>query len=107
MSERIEPTTELCVEKCGAKCCRMEGHMILSFSEGSRLHSLNKKIKLINHAVKGYVVWNRSGPCVFLDQKTNLCTIYESRPEACRTFPKRPNPGCLAWPVEEKNNAST
>jgi hypothetical protein len=25
--------------------------------------------------------------CVALDQKTNQCTIYEHRPEQCRTFP--------------------
>jgi Fe-S-cluster containining protein len=27
------------------------------------------------------------GRCVMLDEKTNLCTVYESRPTQCRTFP--------------------
>jgi Fe-S-cluster containining protein len=27
------------------------------------------------------------GRCVMLDAKTNLCTVYESRPTQCRTFP--------------------
>ncbi len=31
-----------------------------------------------------YVV--KSSPCVFLDED-NLCTIYESRPKACREYP--------------------
>ena len=26
-------------------------------------------------------------PCVFLDQETNLCNIYEVRPEDCQSFP--------------------
>ena len=29
----------------------------------------------------------REGRCVMLDAKTNLCTVYESRPTQCRTFP--------------------
>ncbi len=28
-----------------------------------------------------------SGRCVMLDAETNLCTVYESRPTQCRTFP--------------------
>jgi Fe-S-cluster containining protein len=27
------------------------------------------------------------GRCVMLDAETNLCTVYESRPTQCRTFP--------------------
>jgi len=27
------------------------------------------------------------GRCVLLDPETNLCTVYESRPVQCRTFP--------------------
>ncbi len=26
------------------------------------------------------------GPCVFLDGKTNRCTVYEHRPKVCREF---------------------
>lgn len=29
----------------------------------------------------------RGGHCVLLDAATNLCTVYESRPTQCRTFP--------------------
>lgn len=32
--------------------------------------------------------------CVFLDTRTRLCTVYESRPEVCRQFPSiGPRPG--------------
>jgi Fe-S-cluster containining protein len=27
------------------------------------------------------------GRCILLDAETNLCTVYESRPTQCRTFP--------------------
>ncbi|MFI5188071.1 MAG: YkgJ family cysteine cluster protein [Chitinophagales bacterium] len=30
---------------------------------------------------------NRNTPCQFLDQKTNMCTIYEIRPADCAGFP--------------------
>jgi len=30
---------------------------------------------------------NRSTPCQFLDLQTNMCTIYEVRPEDCADFP--------------------
>ena len=29
----------------------------------------------------------RGGRCVMLDATTNLCTVYDSRPTQCRTFP--------------------
>ncbi len=37
------------------------------------------------------------GVCVFLDQTTNLCRIYEDRPLACRRYPTRPEPRCRLW----------
>lgn len=36
--------------------------------------------------------------CPFLEAGTNLCRIYDERPDACRGFPERPMPRCLAWP---------
>ena len=42
-----------------------------------------------------FIVEQRHGrDCYFLDEKTRLCTVYEWRPEVCRTFPKiGPRPG--------------
>ena len=34
----------------------------------------------------GYLLNGDDGACVFLDQTTNLCTIYRSRPLSCRLF---------------------
>lgn len=32
--------------------------------------------------------------CVYLDEKTRLCTVYDRRPEVCRQFPRiGPRPG--------------
>ena len=32
--------------------------------------------------------------CIFLDEKTRLCTIYDKRPDVCRNFPEiGPRPG--------------
>ncbi|MBI3295587.1 MAG: YkgJ family cysteine cluster protein [Deltaproteobacteria bacterium] len=34
------------------------------------------------------------GDCVFLDERTRRCSVYEKRPEICRQFPKiGPKPG--------------
>jgi hypothetical protein len=41
------------------------------------------------------------GACPFLDRDTNLCRIYDDRPEACRKFPHRPFVGCLLRPGRE------
>ena len=36
--------------------------------------------------LEGYLLNGEDLACVFLDQRTNLCTIYETRPLACRLF---------------------
>jgi len=37
--------------------------------------------------LEGYLLnTGENGACVFLDDKTNLCTIYETRPLLCRVF---------------------
>jgi Fe-S-cluster containining protein len=34
----------------------------------------------------GYILNAEDGPCTFLDQQTNLCKIYQTRPLMCRLF---------------------
>ncbi len=49
----------------------------------------------LNAFRKKYIVYDKEAkdwhmqqqPCVFLDQKTNMCSIYEIRPDDCRGFP--------------------
>lgn len=42
-----------------------------------------------------FIIQQRGGrDCIYLDEKSRLCTVYEKRPEVCRTFPKiGPRPG--------------
>jgi Fe-S-cluster containining protein len=36
--------------------------------------------------LEGYLLNDPDGPCVFLNQETNLCTIHATRPLVCRLF---------------------
>lgn len=36
--------------------------------------------------VEGYLLNGEDGACVFLEQETSRCSIYETRPLACRLF---------------------
>lgn len=54
-----------------------------------------------------FIVEQRHGrDCIFLGEKDRLCTVYEKRPEVCRTFPKiGPRPGfCPAGPKEKEKS---
>jgi Fe-S-cluster containining protein len=79
-------------------------------SEDEAASSLRKAAKKLSkegiiqsyHANSGlFIIEQRAnGDCIFLDEKTRRCTVYERRPEVCRTFPKiGPRPGfCPAGP---------
>ncbi|HUJ16109.1 MAG TPA: YkgJ family cysteine cluster protein [Thermoanaerobaculia bacterium] len=48
--------------------------------------------------------------CVFLDTKTRRCTVYDARPEVCRTYPDRPRCGYwdfLSWEREFQDDESS
>jgi Fe-S-cluster containining protein len=42
--------------------------------------------------------------CIFLDETTRLCTIYDKRPDVCRNFPEiGPRPGwCPEMRIQKK-----
>jgi Fe-S-cluster containining protein len=52
-------------------------------------------VRSFHPQVQLFVLEQRAGrDCLFLDEKTRLCTVYEKRPEVCRQFPKiGPRPG--------------
>ena len=52
-------------------------------------------IKSYRTGTQIFTIEQRNGrDCIFLHEKTRLCTIYERRPEVCRQFPKiGPRPG--------------
>ena len=48
--------------------------------------------------------------CVFLDSKTRRCTVYEARPNVCRTYPDRPRCGYydfLSWEREFQDDETS
>ena len=48
--------------------------------------------------------------CVFLDSKTRRCTVYEARPNVCRTYPDRPRCGYydfLSWERDFQDDESS
>jgi Fe-S-cluster containining protein len=61
-----------------------------------------EKQRIIQHFNFKYEVFTLSqranGDCMYLDQKTRLCTIYALRPNTCRNHPQiGPRPGYCAY----------
>lgn len=50
-------------ESCGAQCCK--NWNLIRFDPS---------------------IVDKNGICIYLDQKTNLCTIYDTRPDFCRFY---------------------
>ncbi len=75
-----------------ANCCKqmtptLEDDDIARIAAHLNLSVLDFKLKYLLYE-KDEEHWRmQEVPCVFLDQQTNLCTIYEVRPEDCRGFP--------------------
>jgi Fe-S-cluster containining protein len=98
-------------EGCFAGCCTLPLEVsafdlirLGLVSEDEAAASLKKVARRLSkegiirsyHAKSGlFIVEQRRGrDCIFLDEKSRLCTVYEKRPEVCRTFPKiGPRPG--------------
>lgn len=96
---------------CQAGCCMMPVEVTLSDLVGlglvSQDEALGSQKKIFKRLRKeGYVSSYREGTgffmlsqknisdCYFLDSKTRLCTVYEKRPQVCRSFPSiGPRPG--------------
>jgi Fe-S-cluster containining protein len=47
---------------------------------------------------------NRNAPCQFLDLNTNMCTIYEIRPDDCAGFPHLPKRRMVEYMHVHKQN---
>ena len=108
---RGEASVEVCAVQCGAKCCRTRSaRILLSDDEAERLAEL-AGARTVNfrevaerrdptHRAGWLLAFAEQpgGVCPFLDQSSNLCSIYEDRPLACRRFPTAPVAGCLVWP---------
>lgn len=101
---RQAPSRALCAQMCGAQCCRAPGYVLLTEAEARafrrRLAEGGGKVpQMTRHAPGTWALdfGRNGGRCPFLTEES-LCAIYAERPGACRRFPVRPTPGCLAWP---------
>ena len=86
---RLKTDCGACVNKC---CSQPYDWVYLTSQESSRLRDasgLPEKEFMAKRpsANTGYVVPTLNRPCRFLDTQTGHCTVYESRPLACRLFP--------------------
>lgn len=85
-------------EECKGRCCIGEsGYIWVNQNEIKTLaNQLDIKVdEFINkYLLKiGYrysikeEIYNDGFRCIFFDTKKHLCSVYESRPQQCRTFP--------------------
>ncbi|MCI5166745.1 MAG: YkgJ family cysteine cluster protein [Candidatus Electrothrix sp. GM3_4] len=83
---------------CGGKCCRgRQGYVWLSMEElrgmaDARGVSPDAFARQYVRQVNGQLslkerIMNNEHFCCFLDPVDHCCTIYNNRPEQCRTFP--------------------
>lgn len=93
---------EICSKQCGAKCCRAPSRMVILREEAELMSLLMGKERAQSTPVvpkdNGTFEMHfkdTGGACPFLDQKTNLCTIYDQRPLACRKYPQVWEEACI------------
>jgi uncharacterized protein len=105
MPERVikdeQPRTYYNCSKCPAYCCsiyervtvtkrdiaRLAKYFKCTFEEAQERYTTTWEDERVLKRVDD-VIFQKT--CMFLDQKTRGCTIYEGRPKVCREFPGRP-----------------
>lgn len=82
---KLEEIKEICL-KCGAKCCNLEGPIVLKKEKDKILKGGFEDLFIPkgNH----FEVKNNNGQCCFL--KNNLCLIQEVKPLMCLMWPVFP-----------------
>ena len=95
---RGEASIQMCAVECGAKCCRNWTKIaFLSEGEAARLKAINPDAPIVpGNGSDKWAMFLGDG-CVFL-ANDNKCSVYEQRPQACKTFPSKPANFCLVWP---------
>lgn len=86
---RLRTNCGSCVNKC---CSQPHDWVYLTSQESSRLSAASglpeSEFTVKRPIANGdYVLRALNLPCRFLDAQTGRCTVYESRPLACRLFP--------------------
>jgi len=85
-------------EDCG-NCC-IETEMLISENDIDQITSnsqnnLNKNDFAFRNKDGFYQLQNIDGYCVFFEEATKLCNIYENRPQGCRFYP-------MTYDIDEK-----
>lgn len=93
-------------ESCGAKCCIGESGYI--YVDEERIKILQEYFSLsLEEVQEKFLIkvgarfsfkekpYEKGWACIFFDEEKKNCSIYEIRPEQCRTFP--------FWPYFKKN----
>ena len=105
---------EMCRD-CESDCCKMAVEVKLpdlvrigildEFETGEDIRKIGKRLKkegyvrLFNLKTEIFILPQyQNKDCIYLDQETRKCTIYERRPETCRNHPKvGPRPGYCCY----------
>jgi Fe-S-cluster containining protein len=86
-------------EECGGKCCTGEsGYIWVTPIEMQKIANfLNMSLDSFKQtfltkvgykfSIKEKKLGENNYACLFFDEKTSRCTIYDVRPNQCRTFP--------------------
>lgn len=103
-----------CADECRAVCCRTAVLPVTDDEYESLFPGApTAGVGAVQHKTSGelamapappgsrYVRLAELGGCPHLDQSTNLCKVYEQRPQACCEFPTAPTPGCLLDPAPQ------
>ncbi|MCB6183322.1 YkgJ family cysteine cluster protein [Leeia sp. TBRC 13508] len=114
LSTWIKYRSGLCKD-CTAACCSMPVEVRLTdlirlgladeFERGEPLKQVAKRLekqRVIEHfnfkSGRFTLARKTNGDCLFLDQDTRLCTVYDKRPDTCRNHPTiGPRPGFCAY----------
>ena len=86
-------------EECGGRCCTGESGYIwvnplemqkianflnISLEEFKKFYLIKVDLKF---TIKEKKLEENNYACIFFDEKTKKCTIYDVRPNQCKTFP--------------------
>jgi len=94
-------------KRCG-ECCRWPGHVLLSdrdivqlakFLQMGESDFIARHTMLASNRAQLSLREKPDGSCELLNG--NLCTVYEVRPEQCRTFPASWNISMTACPASK------
>ena len=93
--DQEELKAAICECRCGECCRRLLIEVDLDDAEreprikdlGSPTYTDERLTRSGKRELEGYLLNSHEDmACVFLDRQTSLCTIYETRPLACRVF---------------------